>query len=211
MKNMENLPLSNVSKGDMVIDESTCPSCLMEREAKTTECRYCGIVYSQYYRWSKEKRTKITISGLYHLNVSEIEELQAAWSQVELMYLSQETHDQFLRLCLRLKSLPFAAYCYNERLKIFVDDEIASFQLQKIITLSREWFGLDMKEEPFPFNRMLMRMTSVLSGLGMGTGLLTLMTGLLTNTPGYYVMTGLFMMVAFTAIFSLARYLGREN
>lgn len=210
MKNMENIPLSNVSKGDLVTNDTLCPSCLMERDAKNTDCPYCGIVYSQYYRWSKEKRTKLTISGLYHLNVNDIEELQAAWSQVELMYLSQDTHDQFLRLCLRLKSLPFAAHCYTERLKIFVDDEIASFQLQKIITLSRELYGLPIEGKAFPINTSLLHYTRALSIIGIVSGIVVLMLGLMTKNPMFYTLMGVSMIVGFTGTAFLVRYLKNE-
>jgi hypothetical protein len=210
MKNMENLPLSNVSKGDVVANETLCPSCLMERDAKNTDCPYCGIVYSQYYRWSKEKKTKLTISGLYHLNFNNIEELQSAWAQVELMYYNQESHDRFLRLCLRLKSLPFAAHCYTERLKTFGDDEVANYQLGKVMALSREWFGLKQEASAFPVNNSLLNYTRALSMLGIFTGVVVLMLGLLTTSPIYYHVMGAFMIIGFTGIMYLLRYLKNE-
>lgn len=205
MKNMENLPLSNVSKNEIVTDESTCPSCLMEREAKSTDCQYCGIVFSQYYRWSKEKRTKLTISGLYHLNVTDIENLQTAWQRIEMNYWNQDTHEKFLHTCLRMKSLPFAAYCYTQRLQILPDDDVARLQLEKIVSLSKDWFAPDLEELPSPYNRGLLVVTAALAVMGVIAGVLTLFTGLLTTSRSFYVITGLFMCAAFIGIFLFAK------
>lgn len=201
MKNTEIPSLSNVSNTEIHINTTTCPSCLMEREAKATECPSCGIVFSQYYRWSKEKRTKLTISGIYHLNVSEIEALETGWKNVEMMYWDQQVHDKFLHMCLRLKSLPFAAHAYTERLKIFNDDDIAYLQLQKIVSLSRDWFGMETPEDLGPFNKSLVRIAAALSVIGICAGVVTLFVGMLTASRGYYALTGVVMAVVFTVLF----------
>ena len=140
MKNMEN-PLTHVSKNRIPTDgDELCPSCLMPRAAMATECTHCGIIFSQYKKWAKEKRTKLTISGLYHLSAADIDALENAWEQVEAVYLDQDRHERFIHMCQRLKSLPFAAYKYNARLHMFSDDDIARFQLGRVVTLAETWF-----------------------------------------------------------------------
>lgn len=202
MKNIEN-PLSNVSKNENLSEDSVCPSCLSERVANSRECTYCGIVYSQYYRWSKEKRTKLTISGLYHLNVADIEALETAWDRIESAYISKDTHEKFLLMCLRLKSLPFAAHCYKRRLEIFPDDDIARLQLDKVISLAKDWFGLDVEEERTPFNTGLMRIAVSLSAFGIVTGIVTLFAGLLTKNPTFYLVAGTLITLVFTFLLGL--------
>ncbi len=210
MKNTDYSSLSDVSKDQTITDTETCPSCLMERDAKATECSSCGIVFSQYYRWSKEKRTKLTISGLYHLTVAEIEALEAAWKSVEMMYWDQATHDKFLHRCLRLKSLPFAAHSYTERLKIFSDDDIAYLQLQKIISLSKDWVGEETPEITLPYNRSLLRWAGAVSVLGVCAGVITLFLGLLTTSRGFYTGFGVSMCAVFLLSFATFRYIARS-
>lgn len=205
MKNTDFPSLSNVSKNEILTDSTLCPSCLMEREAKALECTSCGIIYSQYYKWSKEKRTKLTISGLYHLNVTEIENLEALRKTVELSYWDQAAHDKLLHSCLRLKSLPFAAHFYSERLTIFPDDDIAYLQLQKIRALAKDWIAQPDEEERWPLSHSLWRYTAALAVMGMATGVFTLFLGLLTKDVAFYSFFSLLTIIVAMGVFGFAK------
>lgn len=205
MKNTDIPSLSNVSNAEITTDASICPSCLMEREATDLECRSCGIVFAQYYKWSKEKRTKLTISGLYHLNVAEIETLEKLRKNVELAYWDQQAHEKLLHACLRLRSLPFAAHFYTERLTIFPDDDIAYLQLTKVSALAKDWFGTSGSEDIQPLSPRLWRYTAALSVIGMIAGVFTLFLGLLTKSVGFYSVFAIVTIATSVGLFGFAK------
>lgn len=210
MKNIVN-PLSNVSKDEILSSETMCPSCLCEREATDVECSFCGIVFANYYRWSKTTRSKLTISGLYHLNADDLERLEASWSRVQTLYWSEEEHYKFMMQCLRLKSLPFAIHSYKKRLELFPDDDVAVVQIQKLKALAREWYDQGVDVPSIPFHRGLFLWSQALSVMGIVSGIVVLFLGLLTSTRGFYVLLSLVMVVAFMGLFVLSRRLRLEH
>jgi len=140
---IENQGQDLVGDSSLGTPDLLCPSCLSERDVADQECAYCGIVFSQYHRWLKATKSKITISGLYHLSADDLERLEKMWSKVQTLYWSEDEHYKFMMHCLRLKSLPFAIHCYKKRLEIFPDDDIADLQIAKLKSLAKEWYDAD--------------------------------------------------------------------
>jgi hypothetical protein len=207
MKNIEN-SLSNVSKTAVSLEvDAICPSCFMPKTSSDLECNQCGIVFSQYYKWAKEKKVKHTISGLYHLSNNDIDALEASWKKIENVYLDQTTHEQFIHLCLRLKSLPFAAHKYNERVRLFPEDDIARHQLEKVIALANEWFGTAEEADPVLGSPTLWRLLIAFSGFAICASIFSLFVGMTSSTPAYYLWFGTFATIASMAIFVAGRKL----
>ncbi len=121
---------------DLVLDH--CPSCYQTLKPKALDCASCGIILENYRRASTERKLKHTIGGLYHLTVEECVQLERAWTKIESIYYDQKLHDQFLHLCLRLKSLPFAVKKYKNRLDLNAYDDIATMMKNRALLLASE-------------------------------------------------------------------------
>ncbi|MCB9072726.1 MAG: hypothetical protein H6623_03825 [Bdellovibrionaceae bacterium] len=192
---MKNMPdsLSHVSnKVDGVLTDENllCPACFAPRKSTDIECCQCGVIFSQYTKWAREKRTKHTIGGLYHLSIEDIDGLEMLWTKIENAYLDQDLHNRFIHRCLALKSLPFAAFKYQQQLRKSPEDDLARYQLEKVMTLVREWFA---PEKPVSYvlgSSTLWRWLIALSILGWVVGILALFAGMLTSTPSYYLAFG---------------------
>lgn len=204
MKNMEQT-LSNVSKHQNVMDVSLCPSCFMEKQAKDTQCAYCGIVFVHYYRSMNEKRTKFTVNGLRHLKATDIASLAQLWKNIEALYTDENSHAHFLRECVRLNSLPYAAYCYSERIKIHPEDDIARLQLNKVAAMALDFFGRDMDDELAIYKTNYFRAIRFVSWLAIPAGVLVIFGGLITLTPKFYMGFGLFIILSFMWVINALR------
>ena len=129
-------PNAENSIDDLVLDH--CPSCYETLQPKALDCASCGIILENYRRASTERKLKHTIGGLYHLTVEECVQLERAWTKIESIYYDQKLHDQFLHLCLRLKSLPFAVKKYKNRLDLNAYDDIATMMKNRALLLASE-------------------------------------------------------------------------
>jgi hypothetical protein len=132
--NAENASENSID--DLVLDH--CPSCYQTLKPKALDCASCGIILENYRRASTERKLKHTIGGLYHLTGEECVQLERAWTKIESIYHDQKLHNQFLHLCLRLKSLPFAAKKYKSRLDLNPYDDIAAMMKNRALLLASE-------------------------------------------------------------------------
>lgn len=127
---------NKISVQDLVLDH--CPSCYQTLKPKALDCASCGIILQNYRRASTERKLKHTIGGLYHLTAEECVQLERAWGKIESVYYDQNLHNQFLHMCLRLKSLPFAVKRYKSRLDMDSYDDIATMMKNRAILLASE-------------------------------------------------------------------------
>ena len=108
-----------------------CPSCLEFLPENATECASCGILLSNFKRVSLEKRIKITIPALMHLNSYECEALEREWDKVLASYSSREVHDRFLNYCYQRRALPYVVHQYQQLLAKDVSDDLAEFMMKR--------------------------------------------------------------------------------
>lgn len=177
----------------------SCPSCLdVLLDPKRDDCPSCGIVISQFKRVSLEKRLKLTVGGLYHLSSFDCEALEAAWRRVEIAYYDSESHNQFIHMCYRLKSLPYAAKKYTERMEMIPDDETADVMRKRVLLLSQESLpGSVTKTLPATaVTASLMRIFNAILVMGMIGGLVVALGSALTENKMYFFGLGAFMMIS---------------
>lgn len=176
-----------------------CPSCYETLKAGATDCTSCGIVLSHFYRVATEKRLKLTIGGLYHLTSTECVEIETAWSKVENFYYDSNLHSQFLYLCFRLKSLPYAVKKYNDRLLKDSLDDIASTMKLRAMTLASESLpgkAIESDWMPTLLTRTLLRTMIVMLVIGVCGGSVLMLTSILTAQKYFFLAMGSFVTVA---------------
>lgn len=182
---------------DLVMDH--CPSCYETLKAGATDCSSCGIVLSHFHKVSTEKRLKLTIGGLYHLTSNECVEIESAWSKVESFYYDSNLHSQFLYLCFRLKSLPYAVKKYNDRLLEDSLDDIASTMKMRAMTLASESLpakSIDSGWGPSILMLALVRTMMVVLVMGVCAGSVLMLTSALTTEKFFFLAMGSFVTVS---------------
>lgn len=174
-----------------------CPSCYETLKPQAIECDSCGVVLSHFQKVAIEKRLKLTIGGLSHLTSSECMELEKAWQKIEAVYYDSSLHDQFLHLCLRLKSLPYAVKKYQDRLGKDSLDEIAatmrtraSLLVSEALPAGRVW---QEREEMSLLMRAMLRTLTVVLILGVCAGSVLMLISALTAQKIFFLAMGVFI------------------
>ena len=200
MKSTEDKLSQNFRPKQMTLGEDivSCPSCLEVLEEGRDDCFSCGIVISQFKRVALEKRLKLTVGGLYHLTSFDCEALEAAWAKVEAVYYDTESHNQFIHLCYRFKSLPFAAKRYSERLAANPQDDTADLMRKRVMVLSQESLpeAATRTLPRSPITASLMRFFSATLVMGIIGGVVVILASALTDSKMYFFGLGLFMFVS---------------
>jgi hypothetical protein len=194
MKIMPDNYKSELSIDDVILDH--CPSCYQTLRAKAVECSSCGIVLENYRRASTERKLKHTIGGLYHLTAEECAQLEKAWLKIESVYYDQKLHDQFLHLCLRFKSLPFAVKKYQSRLDINSTDDIAVMMKNRALVLATESLPLVSANErwlPSLLALALFRTLIVFLVVGTCAGSVLMLISALTTERLFFFAMGAFL------------------
>ncbi len=179
-------------------DVECCPACLVPLSGPYDDCSSCGVVISQFKRVSLEKRLKLTVAGLYHLSSFDCETLEASWQRVEAVYYDSEAHNQFIHLCYKFKSLPYAAKKYSERLAKNPQDDIADTMKKRVLVLSQEFLPQSTTKTlpESAMTRSLMKVFNVILVGAMIAGVLMLFVSALTTSKMYFFGLGLFMIVS---------------
>ena len=174
-----------------------CPSCYQTLKVGAKDCLACGIVLENYQKIVTEKKLKLTMSGLYHLTPVECLQIENAWSKIETLYYDQNLHNQFLHLCLRLKSLPFAVKKYNDRILQDSLDDIASTMKNRAMLLASESLPRDFVSEswvPPVLAQALLRTLIVFLLLGVCAGSVLVLVSVLTVQKFFFLAMGVFVM-----------------
>lgn len=195
-KQFQNLPQKQLGFQDGL---AGCPSCLEPLVENRDDCPSCGVVVAQFKRVSLEKRLKLTVAGLYHLSSFDCEALEQAWLRVEAVYFDTESHNQFIHMCYKFKSLPYAAKKYMERLAVNPQDDIADIMRKRVLVLSQEFVPsmTSAKSLPTPVvTRSLMRMFNAILVFAMIAGVFIVLISALTTSKMYFFGLGLFIVVS---------------
>ncbi len=199
MKNLEtNVTTPHFSHPEQLIMDH-CPACYETLKPQASECFSCGVVLEHFQRVATEKRLKLTIGGLYHLSSQECLDLEAAWAKVESVYFDQQMHQRFLHLCLKLKSLPFAAKKYAERLALNTHDEIASHMKVQVMGLALESLPHRSQNNVAEDSVMpiyLLRLLTVCLVIGVSLGAVMMLISVLTTHQFFYLGFGTFITVS---------------
>jgi hypothetical protein len=190
-----NLPHKQLGFQD---EAAGCPACLEPLSGGRDDCPSCGIVISQFKRVSLEKRLKLTVAGLYHLSSFDCEALEAAWHKVELMYYDTESHNQFIHMCYKFKSLPYAAKKYVERLALDPNDDIADLMRKRILMLSQEFMPAQATKTlpPSVVTKSLMKLFNTILIFAMIAGVFIVLISALTASKMYFFGLGLFIILS---------------
>jgi hypothetical protein len=191
----QNLPPKQLTFLDEMV---SCPSCLEILEGDRETCKACGVVIAQFKRVALEKRLKHTVAGLYHLSSTDCETLEKAWQKVESVYHDTELHNQFIHLCYRYKSMPFAAKKYGNQLEINPQDDIAELMKRRVLLLCQDSIPeLATKTlPPSTITHSLMRIFSSILVFGMIGGVFLLLISALTQSKMYFFGLGLFIIIS---------------
>lgn len=189
-----NAPAQEPSLSDLVLEH--CPACYQTLKPKALDCSACGIVLENYRRVSVERRLKHTIGGLYHLTIDECLQLEKAWTKIESLYYDQNLHNQFLHMCLRQKSLPFAVKKYKNRLDLNSYDEIAMIMKNRALVLASESLPAVTSGEawvPPILALALFRTLIVFLIIGTCAGSVIMLISALTTQKLFFFMLGAFL------------------
>jgi len=200
MKFTEDKLSQNVSQKQLSFqqDVEACPSCLEPLDPGQSDCSSCGVVISQFKRVSLEKRLKLTVAGLYHLSSYDCEMLEAAWHKVETLYYDSESHNQFIHLCYKYKSLPFAIKKYTDRLALTPHDDIADTMRKRVLVLSQEFMPQAVtKTLPASVvSKSIFRLFNSILVFAMVAGVFILLVSALTTSKMYFFGLGLFILLS---------------
>jgi len=179
-------------------EDVSCPSCLAILNGEPEECTSCGVVISHFKRVSLEKRLKLTVAGLYHLSSFDCEALETAWQKVEAAYYDTEVHNQFIHLCYRFKSLPYAVKKYAQRVAVDPLDDIADMMKKRVLILAQESLPEAQTKElpPTMITRSLMRFFTAILSFSLIGGVFMLLISALTQHKLYFFGLGLFIVVS---------------
>lgn len=195
MKITEDFSQKAVEASSLIMDY--CPSCYATLKVGAKDCLACGIVLGNYQKIITEKKLKLTISGLYHLTAAECLQIENAWNKIETVYYDQNLHNQFLHLCLRLKSLPFAVKKYNDRLLKDSLDDIASTMKNRAMLLASESLPRQSVSEPWVppvLAQALLRTLIVFLLIGVCAGSVLVLISVLTVQKFFFLAMGVFVM-----------------
>lgn len=189
---------STLTETKQAFDVDYCPSCLTPVSESAVECSSCNVIISQFKRVSFEKRLKMTIGGLYHLTSYDCEELEKAWTKVESAFYDTEIHHQFMHMCYKMRSLPFAVKKYSDRLETNPGDDVADVMRRRVMLLAQESLpAAEMKVLPPSLTTAsLMRLFTAMLGMGTLSGVLLLFIAAFTSSKMYYFGLGMFLIVS---------------
>jgi hypothetical protein len=185
----------------LLSEHENCPSCLEFIPPQAKECPSCNVVIEQFNRAALERRTKIMIPGLAHLSARQCEELDQAWRKVEALYIDTEIHHQFLHMCYRLKSVPFAVKKYTERLERNYLDETADMMRKSAVVLLQETLTTRapaVLERPVvpEAHRGFLRLFNYVMGMSLVGGVVILLVSGLTQSKMFFFGLGLFLILS---------------
>jgi hypothetical protein len=192
---VRNLPHKQLGFQD---EADGCPACLEPLSADRDDCPSCGVVISQFKRVSLEKRLKLTVAGLYHLSSFDCEALEAAWHKVELLYYDTESHNQFIHMCYKYKSLPYAAKKYVERLALDPTDDIADLMRKRVLMLSQEFMPTQASKTvpESVVTKSLFKLFNTILIFAMIAGVFIVLVSALTASKMYFFGLGLFIILS---------------
>lgn len=176
-----------------------CPSCYETLKEGASDCSSCGVVISHFQRMATEKKIKLTIGGLYHLTSAECMELESTWAQLEAVYYDSRLHSQFLFLCFKLKSLPYAVKKYNDRLLNDSLDDIALTMKNRAMMLASESLpGKAVGSDWIPpiLAQALLRTMIVVLVMGVCAGSVMMLFSVLTSQKFFFLGMGFFTTVS---------------
>lgn len=198
-KNRDNKNIDRSLQDPSALIMDYCPSCYETLREGATDCSNCGVVVEHFQRLATEKRLKLTIGGLYHLTSAECMELESAWAKIESVYYDSQLHNQFLLLCFRLKSLPYAVKKYNDRLlKDSLDDIAATMKNRAMMLASESLPGKAIASDWVPpiLAQALLRTMIVILVMGVCAGSVMMLFSVLTAQKFFFLGMGFFTTVS---------------
>jgi DNA-directed RNA polymerase subunit M/transcription elongation factor TFIIS len=115
-------------------ESSACPKCGAPRGAEDA-CAKCGLIFA---KWTEDADSETP------------ETVVQLWKNIQKHWDDEILHRDFLRACLEVEALSFAARCYRSR-----DDDVAKEQLRKLTNIGVQ--AMHAAEQPGRLNPKVFR------------------------------------------------------